>query len=296
MLAAFTSEPLVVAFITIVALNAIGWAVSSYLQSDMLYDLIGAASHLLAALLSTLLSPEIGGRNLIGAIMIGNWAVRLGMFLFQRVIEKGHDKRLDAYVTKPKRFAILWFMQSLWVFINTLPLLLVNGHPHVKPVGVYEWCMVALYVFGFGIEALADQQKSTFRAKRSNGTKFIRTGLWRLSRHPNYFGEMVIWVAVTAFFAPALLSAGGLQPLALACPLFVIWLLLRVSGIPLLEADAQKRWGADAEYQAYVRETNVLVPWFPRKSLRDDAALPTRGGPGGSSGSGDAGSGAGKSE
>lgn len=271
----FTSEPLAVAAITIAALNAIGWAVSSYLQSDMLYDLIGAASHLLAALLSTLLSPDIAGRNLIGAIMIGNWAVRLGMFLFQRVLEKGHDKRLDKYVTKPQKFAILWVMQSIWVFVNTLPLLLANGHPRATPIGAYEWCMVGFFVCGLALEAVADNQKSAFRAKGSNSNKFIRTGLWRLSRHPNYFGEMVIWVSITAFFAPALLAAGGLQPLALACPLFVVWLLLHVSGVPLLEADAQKRWGTDAEYQAYVRETNVLIPWFPRTSLRDDAALPT---------------------
>jgi steroid 5-alpha reductase family enzyme len=118
-----------------------------------------------------------------------------------------------------------------------------------------------VWLIGIGIEALADQQKSAFRADPANKGKFIQSGLWAWSRHPNYFGEIVLWVGVAIIAFPVL---SGWQLVTLVSPLFVILLLTRVSGIPMLEKRADERWGGQPDYEAYKERTPVLVMRPPR--------------------------------
>jgi len=117
---------------------------------------------------------------------------------------------------------------------------------------------VLVWLVGFGFEVVADRQKRRFRSDPDNEGEFIRSGLWRLSRHPNYFGEIVLWVGVALVALPAL---EGWQHVTLVSPLFVYLLLTRVSGIPMLEEKADERWGGREDYERYKRETPVLWPW-----------------------------------
>jgi len=104
---------------------------------------------------------------------------------------------------------------------------------------------------------MADAQKSRFKADPGNRGKFIQSGLWSRSRHPNYFGEIVLWTGVMIIALPVL---QGWQWVALVSPLFVILLLTRVSGVPLLEKKADQAWGGQPEYEAYKKQTPVLIP------------------------------------
>jgi steroid 5-alpha reductase family enzyme len=108
------------------------------------------------------------------------------------------------------------------------------------------------------IEVTADNQKSAFNDNPANRDKFISTGIWSYSRHPNYVGEIVLWLGATIFAVPSL--AGG-QLISLICPVFVYLLLSKLSGVPLLEAKAEKKWGGNREYQEYKRKTPVLFPF-----------------------------------
>jgi steroid 5-alpha reductase family enzyme len=120
-----------------------------------------------------------------------------------------------------------------------------------------------LWLAGFSIEVIADKQKTVFRANTENAGKFIRTGLWSISRHPNYFGEMMLWLGIAVIALPTLV---GWQFATLISPIFVILLISKVSGVNLLEANANERWGSDSEYQKYVASTPVIVPFLGRRT------------------------------
>jgi len=121
-----------------------------------------------------------------------------------------------------------------------------------------------VWVFGFAFEVTADTQKSRFRADPNNKGKFIHTGLWAWTRHPNYFGEIVLWVGVAIIALPVL---RGWQWVTLISPVFVALLITRISGVPLLEKQADERWGGQEDYEAYKERTPVLIP-RPRFSSR----------------------------
>ena len=124
-------------------------------------------------------------------------------------------------------------------------------------IGLCTW------IVGFAIEVIADMQKTAFRADPTNAGDFITTGLWAWSRHPNYFGEIMLWTGMAIMVLPAL---AGFQYLMLISPLFVATLLLGVSGVPMLERRADARWGAQSDYQRYKATTPVLVPRPPATS------------------------------
>ena len=118
-----------------------------------------------------------------------------------------------------------------------------------------------VWALGFGIEAVADAQKTRFKADTANSGKFINVGLWAWSRHPNYFGEILLWIGVCIIAVP---SFSGWQWLGLLSPLFVAALIVGVSGVPLLEQRADEKWGEDPDYQRYRANTPVLLLWPPK--------------------------------
>ncbi len=126
-----------------------------------------------------------------------------------------------------------------------------------EDLGVVSFIGLAVWVAGFAVEATADLQKSRFRADPANRGRFISTGLWAWSRHPNYLGEIVLWIGVALVAVPVL---RGWQWVTLVSPLFVALLLTRVSGVPLLEKRADEKWGGQPDYEAYKARTPVLVP------------------------------------
>lgn len=232
-----------------------------FAQTEHYFDLTGSLTYLTLVVMAFLLADIGDTRSLILAALVGVWALRLGSFLFMRVKQDGSDGRFDAIKPRFWRFLMTWTLQGLWVFLTLSAALaaMTSGAP--GPLEPLALAGVVVFAFGFVIEVVADRQKRNFRTDPTHAGRFISHGLWSWSRHPNYFGEIVLWIGIFMIAAPALI---GWQWVTILSPLFVIFLLTRVSGIPMLEQRGQKRWGDDPEYQAYVARTSVLVPLPPK--------------------------------
>lgn len=239
---------------------AVQWIVfihAGWNRTEMFFDLTGSITYFSLSVYS-FLNARNDFRQMILSIMVVIWATRLGTFLFGRIHKAGKDSRFDKVKHRLPRFFNFWTIQGLWVFLTALPVWIVNSdtRPFV-PITTTDHLGWAMWAAGFVIEVVADWQKSVFRGDDANKTKFIRSGLWAYSRHPNYFGEIVLWVGVYISSTNVLVGA---EHVAILSPLFVIFLLTRVSGIPLLEKSADEKWGKEPAYQKYKASTGVLVP------------------------------------
>ena len=235
--------------------------IPSYIfQTEHYFDLTGSISFITATTIAYLYNPVADPRSFLMAGLIIIWALRLGSFLFNRVKKAGQDRRFNGLKTRFWRFAFTWTLGGLWVFLTmAAPLAAITSSGKVA----MEWLAytgLALWIVGFIIEVVADRQKSTFRKNPDNHDKFIRHGLWAWSRHPNYFGEILLWIGLAVIALPVL---NGWQLITLISPVFVILLLTRVSGIPLLENRADEKWGSDPDYIDYKQRTSVLIPRPP---------------------------------
>lgn len=257
-----------VGFISVFSLCAmlafvINWVMfipSNAAKSEHYYDLTGSVTYLLVIISAVLLTPWVDARGKLVAIMVVVWAIRLGSFLFLRIRNQGSDDRFDVIKVEPLRFFLAWSLQALWVVLTTACALAIITGGNQAPIGIVGLLGVVVWIVGFLIEVIADAQKRAFRRNPDNAQRFINQGLWSWSRHPNYFGEIVLWCGIALIAVPILT---GWQWLTLVSPLFVYLLLTRVSGIPTLSKKAQERWGNDAEYQAYVARTALLIPRPP---------------------------------
>ncbi len=241
---------------------AIQWLVfvPSFLkQTEHYFDLTGSVTFIMLALFGLRVGDD--DRSLLLACLVAVWAGRLGSFLFVRVRESGGDRRFDRIKPDFWQFLMTWTLQGLWVFVTLGPALAAMTSTHRPPLGAAAAAGVVIWVVGFVVEVTADAQKRRFRKDPANAGRFVTGGLWDWSQHPNYFGEIVLWCGITLVSLPAL---QGWQHLTLAAPLFVFVLLTRISGIRMLDAQANRRWGADEAYQAYRRRTSRLVPRPPR--------------------------------
>jgi steroid 5-alpha reductase family enzyme len=229
-------------------------------QTEKFYDLVGSITYLSLTWVAVLLIPEIDARAWLLAAIISIWAIRLGTFLFRRVRAAGEDRRFREVKTSLVRFLIYWTVQGLWVSLTLAAALAAITTMTRRDLGIFALIGFLLWLLGFGIEVIADRQKSMFRADPQNAGKFINTGLWSWSRHPNYFGEVILWIGVAVIAVPVL---SGWQWLTLISPIFVVILLTRVSGIPILESLADEKWGGQADYEDYKARTSVLIPRPP---------------------------------
>ena len=244
---------------------AIQWVVfiHAYLkQTEVFYDLTGSITYITVVITALYFTGADDNRSLLLAGLISIWALRLGSFLFIRILQDGGDGRFDDIKPRFARFLATWTLQGLWVFLTLCAALAAITSRYVEPIGSIAAIGAAIWVLGFAIESFADRQKRDFRKDKNNNGKFINTGLWTWSRHPNYFGEIIIWIGIAIIAAPAL---HGWQWATMISPIFVTLLLTKVSGVPLLEARADKKWGGQADYEAYKRDTPVLIPRPPKK-------------------------------
>jgi steroid 5-alpha reductase family enzyme len=231
-------------------------------QTERFYDLTGSFTYITVTLTAVLLSPITDGRSLLLLALVVIWAGRLGTFLFRRVLKAGKDARFDELKVSFLRFLNTWTLQGLWVsFTLAAALAAITGSTR-RPLGLFALVGFLVWAMGFAIEVVADAQKSRFRSVPENKGKFIHTGLWAWSRHPNYFGEIVLWIGVAIITLPVL---RGWQWVTLISPVFVTLLITRVSGIPILEKRADEKWGGQADYEAYKASTPVLIPRPPEE-------------------------------
>ena len=243
----------------------INWVVfvpSNRAKTEHYFDLTGSMTYLTVTAVAVLLSDDLDARAIIVAVMVGVWALRLGSFLFRRVRRDGRDGRFDEIKTDPLRFFMTWTLQGLWVLLTLACALAIITGSERRSIGWVAIVGIVVWVAGFAIEVFADRQKSVFKQDPANEGRFITSGLWAWSRHPNYFGEITLWTGIAIMALPVL---SGWRWVTLISPIFVILLLTRVSGIPMLETRAEKRWGDDEEFQTYTRNTPVLIPRPPRR-------------------------------
>jgi len=226
-------------------------------QTEKFYDLTGSLTYIFVTLMAFLLSPGVDIRATLLMVLVLAWAGRLGTFLFRRVRKAGKDDRFDEIKPDFFRFLNAWTIQALWITLTSAAALIAITTTLRKELDFFAGAGLIIWILGFAFEARADAQKSRFNADPQNKGKFIHTGLWSRSRHPNYFGEIVLWIGVLIIALPVL---QGWQWVALMSPVFVTLLLTRVSGIPLLEKKADTKWGGQVEYESYKINTPVLIP------------------------------------
>ena len=231
------------------------------LRTEKFYDLTGGLTYITVTLLAVLLTPDVDARSLLLAGIVIIWAVRLASFLFLRIRAAGEDRRFREIKQAFGRFLIAWTLQGLWVAFSLAAALAVITSTRRLELDLFAGIGLLVWLAGFAIETIADRQKSAFNARPENRGRFISTGLWSWSRHPNYFGEIVLWVGVAIIALPVL---RGWQYVTLISPLFITLLLTRISGVPLLEKRADEKWGGQPEYEAYKARTSVLVPRPPK--------------------------------
>jgi steroid 5-alpha reductase family enzyme len=225
-------------------------------RTEHYFDLTGSITYVTVIVIAITTTSDLDARTVILGAAIGLWAGRLGTFLFRRVTRDGGDGRFDTLKLDSLVFLRVWVLQGLWVTITAGAALAAMTSGTKQDLGIVGVGGLMLWVVGFVIEVTADRQKSAFKADKTNDGRFIATGLWAWSRHPNYFGEITLWLGIAILAVPAL---DGWQVATLISPLFVFVLLTRVSGVPLIERRGLKRWGDDPEYQAYLAKTPVLM-------------------------------------
>ena len=229
-------------------------------QTEKFYDLTGSLTYLSVVWYSLTYSSKyfvnLNLANLIIVILITFWAIRLGSFLFMRIHKDGEDKRFRTIKPSASQFFMTWTLQGLWVSLCSMCALTAISSETGLMINVLFYIGLILFVAGFLVEIIADKQKSKFRAIPENKDKFITSGLWARSRHPNYFGEIVLWsgIAVMSFS-----SLQGLQYLTLISPIFTYLLLVYVSGVRMLEARGDIKWGNNEDYKNYKKDTPVLL-------------------------------------
>lgn len=228
------------------------------LQTEKFFDLFGSLTYIIVTVIAVLNSPAADGRSVLLLVLIVIWASRLGIFLFRRINKAGKDSRFDTIKPFFIRFFNAWTLQGLWVTFTLAAALAAITTTNRKELGSVALIGCLIWLLGFIFEVTADIQKSRFRANPKNKGKFIHTGLWAWSRHPNYFGEITIWIGIAVIALPVL---QGWQWITLISPVFVLLLITRVSGVPMLEKKADEKWGGQKEYEEYKKSTPVLIPW-----------------------------------
>ena len=252
-----------VAWCALIALGIqwLAWIPASLLQTERFYDLLGGVTYLALVVFSLWAGSQNHGvstREVVISLLVVVWTIRLSGFLFLRIHNSGKDGRFDHLKTSAIRFLVPWTLQAMWVFLTMIVVIVINSQAvDSAPMNIFDAIGVSLWVAGFAIEVIADAQKSRFKTEPDNRGKWIDEGLWSLSRHPNYLGEIVLWTGI------AVMGTGSLEGTELAAwisPVFVCLLLTKVSGVPILDKRGNEKWGDDPEYQKYVDNTPMLVP------------------------------------
>lgn len=244
-------------------LNLVGFLLAYSFQSDKLTD-ISYSLTFIGIVLFGILNTDMNTVGWVASTVIFIWALRLGTYLFIRINVIGRDKRFDDMRDNFFRFGSFWLLQAITAWVVCLPITLLFAS---EVTGISSttatWLGAGIALSGIMIETIADAQKFRFINDKRNRGKWIESGLWRLSRHPNFFGEILVWIGVYVITIEWL--ARPELYLAALGPATIIFMLLFVSGVPPLEKAAEEKWGKNKDYQQYRNRTSVVIPMLPRK-------------------------------
>jgi steroid 5-alpha reductase family enzyme len=245
----------------------LAWGYSLKIRSVSFVDILWGLGFVLVVWLSLTLAPAVTSRSVLLVILVTVWGFRLALHIGVRNHGKPEDRRYQEMRLKHgDRFPLVslftvFLTQALLLWVVSLAVQLGVFAPEPKlPAGPLDWIGIMAWCIGFGFEALADLQMLHFKRDPANKGKVLDSGLWALSRHPNYFGESVMWWAIYVLVLP---TGYGLP--ALISPLLITFLLLKVSGVTLAEKGMSSR---RPDYEAYRQRTSTFFPWFPKKSSR----------------------------
>lgn len=237
--------------------------IPSYLyKTEKYFDLTGGLTFISLTVVILLLTETLTVISYLLGILVTIWAIRLSSFLFLRIREDGHDKRFAEVIPNKTQFLFYWTFQGFWVFITPVVAFTAIGSQNISgKIEITTILGLIVWLIGFFIEVIADRQKRQFRKPLENKSKFISSGLWAWSRHPNYFGEIILWIGILIIALPTLM---GWQYVTVLSVPYVIIMLTKVSGVVKLEDTSDQKWGADEAYQKYKTNTPTLIPRRPR--------------------------------
>ena len=244
-----------------IGIQWVAWIPASIGKTERFYDLTGGLTYITLvgfSLWAGSQSEPVSSRELIISLLVVIWSLRLSSFLYLRIHRTGKDGRFDKLKTSSIRFLVPWTIQGLWVFLTMIVVIVINTQANSAPaLGIWDGIGLSIWILGFSIEVIADNQKTVFNSEPNNQGKWIDCGLWSYSRHPNYLGEILLWTGI-AFFGVSCFT--GLEKIAWISPLFIYLLLTKISGTPILDRRALEKWGDDSEYQIYREKTPLLFP------------------------------------
>ena len=246
-----------------IMLNMVFFVLAYFSRTDKLTDLGYSLSFILLMLYFVYVYDRLTPHAYLLMGMVVVWAIRLGVHLFMRVIITGKDGRFDGMRESFINFGSFWMLQAVSVWIILLPTLLFLIQKPEK-LSVYSYLGLVIFLIGFFIEAIADLQKITFSRDKTHAGEWIAKGLWYYSRHPNYFGEILVWVGIYLYTSLSLRTSWVQWGFGFLSPLYITTLLVFISGVPILERRADERWGDNPAYRLYKENTSVLVPWLKR--------------------------------
>ncbi|KAB2041329.1 hypothetical protein ERO13_D02G122500v2 [Gossypium hirsutum] len=249
-------------FLALTAIVTLGYQIfffiiTALLKFDKVTDFAGSTNFVIIAVLTLIIKGSWHFRQVVLTSLVVIWGLRLAIFLLMRILQWGEDRRFDEMRSNLGKLAVFWIFQAVWVWTVTLPVTVVNASdrdPSVQAEDIIGWIMWSV---GISFEAAADQQKLSFKNSPENRGKWCNVGVWKYSRHPNYFGEIFLWWGIFVASTPIL---EGAEWLVILGPIFLTLLLLFVSGLPLLEESADKKFGNVAAYRIYKETTSPLIP------------------------------------
>lgn len=230
--------------------------------TEKYYDLMGGVGYVGGTIVVLLMTPTLNAHSRLLAAMVVFWSLRLATFLFTRILKTGADSRFDDIKGNWPRFLLTWTLQALWIAFVAAAAWIGIASVTTPELNWVTFVGLAVWLFGMAFEITADFQKQAWRNRPGTKGTFINEGLWTISRHPNYFGEITLWVGVLIVASTAL---SGWQWIAIISPLFATFLLTKVSGIPMQRKSAEERWGGQDDWEEYKRTTPVLVPFIGKK-------------------------------
>ncbi len=244
--------------ITILSINSLFFIHSYLFKTDIFFDLIGSISFLSIGIISLIFIQDFDGNQILVFFLLIFWALRLGPYLFLRRLSSGIDERLSEYFKSPLSLYLVWIMNSLWVFMTSISMIIIFSSKENYDFGLVQWLGLLIWILGFIIEVVSDSQKSKFN--KVNKGKFINIGLWKYIRHPNYLGEIIIWIGIFVVSISYINSIFTF--LSILSPIFVFVLLRFLTGVPQLEVRGEEKWGKNKEYINYKKETGIIFPKF----------------------------------
>jgi len=249
---------MIYAFLIILVLQIIFFIYAAVKKTDKVTDLSYGLTFVITSLSIYFLNIEYSSIFkilLLATVVI--WGLRLAIYLFVRIIKTGKDKRFDGVRENFKKFGSFWLLQAISIFVILLPTTYILISKDEMSLNWISFIGLVIALMGIVIEGVADSQKFVFKNKSSNKGKWISTGLWKYSRHPNYLGEIMMWVGI---FLYCLVYINGIGFITILSPIYITILLVAVSGIPTLEKEYDKRYRGSKQYQDYKKNTGILFP------------------------------------